>query len=407
MEITLIYPYYTDRIRTKKRVEFPPLGLLYLASSIESTGNIVNVIPVENINDNLERVKNVDTIGFAITSSVTYPLFKSLRKKLEGKAEFYISGNCHTNIFPDTVLSELELDKVFIGESEKTIVSFLKNPNHTKEKIIGDKVDLNNIPFPSRHLLPDSLIYLNNRVGGKLNNAISMISSRGCLHNCTFCAVYNKKSIRYRSRQDFEKELKYLRSAYPKISGVVLLDENFTTDKEHMVNISSLLKKYKLPWECNSRFDTLNIEKIKILAQNDCKEIRVGLESGSSWLLKRMNKKNSLPHAANILKCCKLNSLNVKLYLMHGYPGENMSTTIETIDFLERNRENIGRIALYRFSPLPGSAIYNSSKVLKRSWEEYSIYKNSTHWFGSVEDYNEINLCYLKLNEYINKTFKI
>ncbi|MFB6343520.1 B12-binding domain-containing radical SAM protein [Saccharicrinis sp. FJH62] len=405
MKITLIYPYYTEKIRSTNRVEFPPLGLLYIASVIESMGHQINVIPIENINIDLNTFETVDIIGYGITSSVTYPLFREINDKLRDKAEFFISGNCHTNFFPEMVLNELNLDKVFVGESENTLYKFIKNPNHKKEKIIGDKVDLDSIPMPARHLLPDSLIYLNSRVGGKLNNVISMVSSRGCLNDCTFCAIYNKKSIRYRSPENFENEIIQLKTYYPKVTGIVLLDENFTISNEHVLNISKILKKHNLPFECNSRVDTLNEENIKTLTNNECAEVRIGLESGSTQLLKKMNKRMTLSQVEQVLKLCKTKGLAVKLYLMHGFPGENMQTTNETIKFIEQNKKSINRIALYRFSPLPGSKIFNSSKINKRSWEDYTIYMNDLHWYGSEEDYNELNLSYSKLSEYLNQTF--
>jgi len=406
MRVLLIYPYYTDKIRSKDRVEFPPLGLLYIASSIEALGHVVDVISFENPSFEIKLTHDYDIIGYGITASVTYPMFLKINPNLIGKSEFTIAGNCHVNIFPEKVLSELNLDKVFVGESEDTIQKYISSPDHKKEIIRGSNVDINNIPFPARHLLPDNHIYLNNRIGGQLDNAISMISTRGCLSNCSFCAVYNKKTIRYRSFENFEREVEFLKYSYPNVSGIVLLDENFTINNEHVLGISKVLKNYNFPWECNSRVDTLNRDNIISLAKNGCAEAKLGLESGSMSLLKKMNKKIAISQIEDVMNNCKMYGLSIKLYLMHGFPGENMQTTNETIDFLERNKHKVSRIALYRFSPLPGSGIFNSHKIRKRNWGDYTIYSNDLHWFGSDEEYEIVNSSYVKLNNYINQTFK-
>jgi radical SAM superfamily enzyme YgiQ (UPF0313 family) len=298
------------------------------------------------------------------------------------------------------------LDRVFVGESEKEVLKFIDSPNNNKNIIYGDKVDLNTIPFPARHLLPEDRIYLNNRIGGQLNNVISMISSRGCLDNCSFCAVPSKYSIRYRTAENFENEIVLLKKLYPKLSGIVLLDENFTISTEHVSEISKVLKKHHLPWECNSKANTLlNGDNIKMLAHNGCAETKIGLESGSAHLLSKMNKNIFLSQVEEILKKCKTMGLSIKLYLMHGFPGENMQTTNETIDFLERNKQNISRISLYRFSPLPGSAVFNSLNIKKRNWVDYTIYKNNLQWFVSEEDHDELNLAYTKLSDYLSQVF--
>ena len=38
MKIIFFYYYYDDKIKDKQRVEFPPLGMLYLCSVLEKNG---------------------------------------------------------------------------------------------------------------------------------------------------------------------------------------------------------------------------------------------------------------------------------------------------------------------------------------------------------------------------------
>ena len=44
MKVIFFYYYYDDKIKDKKRVEFPPLGMLYLCSALENIGCEVELI---------------------------------------------------------------------------------------------------------------------------------------------------------------------------------------------------------------------------------------------------------------------------------------------------------------------------------------------------------------------------
>lgn len=198
-----------------------------------------------------------------------------------------------------------------------------------------------------------------------------MISSRGCVFGCKFCAIQNRGKVKFRNLQDFEEEVKYLLKRYPKCDGITLLDETFTLNTKHAVGIANIFKKYGLEWECNSRVDTVNDEIIQALKDSNCQEIRLGIESG----------------------------IPVKLYIMHGYPGENIESSLETIKYLNELREYIHRISLYRFVPLPGSPVFAEGKLNQLDWTDYTIYDNNNHWWGTQADFNNMNIGYRMLEK--------
>lgn len=190
MKIVFVYPYYEERIRSKKRTEFPPLGMLYIAAIFQEQGFDVEVVRLRPSSD-LEKFPEADIYAYAITAVVTYPLFLDAVPKLKHKAKIHILGNTQANTNALDVLKELKLDAVFVGESEESVRKWIRNGCKTRGVIFGDEIDVNNIPLPARKLLPDDYIYLNSRVGGKLHNVISIISSRGCLYRCKFCGIQN------------------------------------------------------------------------------------------------------------------------------------------------------------------------------------------------------------------------
>ena len=95
---------------------------------------------------------------------------------------------------------------------------------------------------------------------------------------------------------------------------------------------------------------------------------------------------------------------------MHGYPGENIETSLETIQYLNELKEYIHRISLYRFVPLPGSPVFAEGKLNKLDWTDYTIYDNNNHWWGTQADFDNMNIGYNMLEKCVksinNKEYK-
>ena len=184
-----------------------------------------------------------------------------------------------------------------------------------------------------------------------------------CLAGKGISRFSNRPPTAFRSLNDIDREVNFILRQYPQCDGITLLDETFTLNAMHAVGVSEIFNKYKLRWECNSRIDTLNKTIINALSESYCAEIRIGIETGSQKLLNSMKKGFLIEQTYETFKALKRAGVQVKIYLMHGYPGEDMSTTSETIRFLHKMRKYIDRISLYRFTPLPGSPIYEETIV--------------------------------------------
>ena len=99
-------------------------------------------------------------------------------------------------------------------------------------------------------------------------------------------------------------------------------------------------------------------------------------------MVDNMNKGINLEKAKGVIKKLHENGIPVKLYIMHGYPGENIETSMQTVQYLNSLREYIHRISLYRFVPLPGSPVFNEGKLNKLDWTDY---KNMNIGYAMVE----------------------
>lgn len=403
-KFVFLYYYYVERIKSKDRIEFPPLGMLYVCSAIEVLGFEVEVLYFTEKTD-VSEIPQADVYLYSISSTASYKFYLALAEKMKlyRPNSIYVAGNTHANVFPEQVLNELRADVVFCGESEHAMQQWILSGMIYRGVIYCKRQNNIDSFYPARHLLSDDKIYMSGRIGGKSKHSISMLSSRGCVYQCQFCAIQNRGGVSYRSKQSFDKEIMQILKSYPKCDGITLLDETFTMNKKHVFDIIDVLGKYDMLFECNSRIDTLCEQVVDALAKSTCQEVRIGLESGSQELLNKMAKGINLQDAKRVFSSLQDHGINVKIYLMHGYPGENRQTTLQTINYLSEICSFINRVSLYRFTPLPGSPIYNTNLVKKRKWEEYTIYDNNVHWWGNEKDYKEMCESYIMLEKFIEK----
>ena len=172
IKVCLVYPecYDVAKFGTKRK-EFPPFGVMYLTSSLEQHGINVQIIKTSQ-NHFVLDFSEFDLVGFSISSSVAYPLIKQTRiNSIFNKNRIIMAGGIHATLYPEQVLKELDLDIVAIGEGEKNIcdiVDHLYDQNfslingiyykaeHTIKKNLNQNIpcNLDNVPFPARHLLP-------------------------------------------------------------------------------------------------------------------------------------------------------------------------------------------------------------------------------------------------------------
>lgn len=425
MKILLFYPEVYEIARFKeKRKEYPPFGIMYLAAILKEENHEVEIRKITSLNQGFD-LKEYDVVSYGLSSSCTYEMMLTSRKKSYFKKNSIIlAGGVHTSIYPEETLKEFEADAVIIGEGEITVpltiercknkdfsylkgVLFKEGINRKKEaSSFVENLDL--IPFPARELLPEEDFIFSGRLSKSNLKMTHIHASRGCPYSCYFCASQNKEH-RYRSPENILKEIVNLKNKYG-IEGFVINDENFIINEKKVINICEILEPLNMPWAALSRVNTINENILKALKKANCIELKFGLETGSDKMMKLMNKQTTCTQAIKALKLCKKYEIKAKLFLIHGFPGENFETTIETINFLKENKEFIDRISLFRWAPLPGSYVYDNPKkfgidIKKLSFKNAVIYGEERGLLLNNLENLVIDKSYSILENYIHENF--
>lgn len=415
-KICLVYPECYEVAKFgNKRKEFPPFGVMYLASALEKENYDVTITATSNDNNSF-NFSDFDMVGFSISSSLSYPLIKETRENSIFKANsIIIVGGIHASLYPMEVIKELDCDIVSIGESEKTIVeianasslgdiSKIKGIYYRKDNNIyitdkrNDINDLDNLSFPARHLLPKEDIIMKRLSNTSLPIA-HVLFSRGCPYHCNFCANQNH-NVRYRSKDNIKEELELLIKDY-NIKGFCVVDDNFLVNKEKAIPIIKEVANLNLKWSTLARVDNVDLELLKELKNSGCIEIKYGVESGSQKMLDLMNKNITIEQIKNAFTLTKDVGINAKALIMHGFPKEDINTTKETIALLEELKMYIYRVGLTYFTYLPGSPIYPNERISCNT----SVYCEEQVPWGNNEEKENVLEARKLLVKYIKKNF--
>lgn len=427
MKVAIIYTEMYEVAHFKNsRKEMPPFGILYLSAIAEAAKAEVKIFKITPSHTSID-LRGFDIIAFSVLASVSYNFVRKIRfSSLYSGKPLIVLGGVHSSVKPEKTIVDFNADILVYGQGELSFFEILSQyPNLDETSILGicykkDGLILKNkpqkhsenldwLPLPSWHLFEKDDVILENPIGGKKEKMTYIMTSRGCKSSCKFCGVMQKK-IQYRSGSHIRTELEYLINNYG-IKGVAIVDDNFTSIPEKTIEICNSISDLGLRWSALSRADSVNVEMLQTMKKAGCVEIKIGVESGSNYLLNAMGKRITTKEIYNAINLAYRFDLSIKIFLMHGFPGENMETTDETISLLKTIRGMITKVSLTRFVPLPGSYVFNhpsefdlhNEKETEGNYERCFMYNNHHHWWGNDEDFTELNLSYQKLVSYLKK----
>ncbi|RLB83755.1 MAG: hypothetical protein DRH17_00955 [Deltaproteobacteria bacterium] len=386
MKITLVQPRPGKYNATYVH---EPLNLGYLASYLKERGfDEVGIIVSAFWEDDKEIVKRCresDVVGFTATSPMMAHAL-SLAKDIKGKDPEIITvfGGPHPTIEPDGTLQNPAVDYVVRGEGEQTFLELIESIDACRStlKIKGLSFkdrhgciihnprrplisDLDVLPFPDRDLLGQAR-FLDIGYEKYGDRGAWVLSSRGCPFRCTYCAS-NKvwtRTWRARSPENIIVEIRSLKLHY-NVDRINFADDTFTISKKRVVDFCKkmMIEKLDVVWACNARVDTVDAELFALMKRAGCTEVWMGVESGSTKILKEIKKEITPKQIIEAFKGAKAAGLKRRGYFMIGSRSESLETIKQTealVDAIEPDR-----LAFSIMTPYPGCEEFEL-------WKKYS-----------------------------------
>jgi len=401
-----------------------PIGVMTLSAICKSLNHETKLIAlkkhslIKTLND-----FNPDLIAYSAMSA-DIDLFRKADESVikwcsnKGKKITRIMGGPHATFFPE-VLEEMHLDAICVGEGDHAIVPIL-NAIEKGEEIkditnvlgIDERIenmkkeliqDLDKLPFADRQ------IYYEAVPSYRMVRMRSVLSSRGCPYNCTYCHnhVFKKmfkgcgEIIRRASVDHVINEIKFIIKNYPPVRLIRFGDDTFA----HFVDdwLVELLTRYKkeinMPFYCLMRSNVLTEEMAKLLVSHGCVSIGMAVESGSESIRNNILGRN-LSDEVVIHSFNNANKYGLKTYgnTMLAIPGGNFKDDLESFFFTKRLKltaPTFGIVVPYPRTALSDFALKYGFLDKNYKFDNYYSDKSAINNFTDKEKEMQLNIVYL------------
>lgn len=413
MNILLINPPYSLQERYGKNLAkfgptTEPLGLAYVAASLEKAGYGVSLLDAaaENLDQEAisQRLKqsSFDLVGITMLTPMYKCSIETVRtvRSAAPQAKIVVGG-VHPSILPvETLKDNPQIDIAVVGEGEITAVE-LARAIEAKTDLKGIPgvcfrdganivlnasrpllKDIDMIPMPSRHLLPMDL-YKMTASRSRKKRCYTIIIARGCPFRCTYCSHPFGRAFRHHSVERIIEELKELVNIYG-AQEINFEADTLTIDKDFLSALCRRLIQEgyaeKIKWTCESRVDTVDKEMLLLMRKAGCWEISYGVESGSQRLLDLIKKDCTLEQVEKVFKITREAGISIRAFFMLGLPTETRKESLETINFAKKLDAAWSQFTVT--VPYPGTELFELAKkdnTLKSyNWEDYRTWAGWT-----------------------------
>jgi radical SAM superfamily enzyme YgiQ (UPF0313 family) len=313
---------------------------------------------------------NPDIVGISIWTTYAASAFHVAKLCKEANpACVVVMGGPHATAKGEEILKiSSDVDYVVRGEGEVTMLELLRQISSGRKSISSiaglsfrnkDTIvhnlprdatkDLGLFRFPDRSLLMNEHKYTSEDMG-------LIMSSRGCPFACSYCATH-RRTVSYRPIDHVVDEIKLVKEEY----GTTLFsfkDDSFTVNKKRVEQFCDKLiaDKLRINWECNTRVDLIDESLLVKMKKAGCNNIKVGIESGSERILKKMNKGITQDQVRIAAKMFRKVGIHWTGYFMMGVPGETVDEIYQTLNFMYEIQPDFASISVYE--PFPGTPMF-------------------------------------------------
>ncbi len=386
IRITLVNPPYPSG--SFLHPPFPSLGLGYIAAVLLKNQYEVDLIDCQTgslshkeFREEIgKRQPDIVAIASAILTHKSALQAANIAREVHPRCLIVVGGP-HVTFWDENALQECpSLDVVVRKEGEYTMLELAQRLEAGKDftdvlgttcrkdgKIVRNPdrpftENLDELPFPARHLWPIECLQ---KYGTTIFN---MITSRGCVHWCSFCIEVRTHGRKYRVRspKNVVDELEFLHNKYG-AGYFAFLDDAFTVDQHRTAEICEEIinRKLKIRWAIETRVDMITRELLLKMKEAGCADIWFGVESGSQQVLDAVKKRISLEQTVRAFQWAKEVGLRPNANVILGVPGETKNVARETIKFVEKLiPDHMGCFTVA--TPYPGTPLYDFVK--KNGW---------------------------------------
>jgi len=383
----------------------PPLSLAYIASVLRENGHHPEIVDA-----NLTRLPDIedfDIVGITSLTS-TYPAALRLAARAKANGKPVVLGGYHASFMDEEALSTGLVDYVVRGEGEYIMldlanalekgrdleevkgISYMRGEELVRTEPAEIVEELDSIPMAARDLLPVKEYPM------RLDGApmTSVITSRGCPYDCSFCAAsrFCGKRWRARSPESVVEEVALLRRQFG-FRAISFMDDNFMLSPKRVSEICDrmLRKKVKVKWMALSRADTVVRERalIEKMYSAGARILFLGIESGAQEVLDDYGKHEDIELFHSAIEILRKYKIRTWASFIIGAAQETKKMVQKTLELAKRLDPYVAQFSI--LTPYPGTALFDSVKhrLLHRNWSlfdgQHAVFRTEFLSGGELE----------------------
>lgn len=381
--VLLVNPYPRLAKTVMEASNLPPVGLCYTAAYLESKGVKCSIIDGRVLKlDEWEVIRQIkekdpDLVGISFNVA-TLTESETIAKACKQLGKKVIMGGPLPTENLQKLLERTGADCIVREEGEKTTLDIVNALNSGKS-LVGVKgltlldsgkllntpeaekiEDLDSLPFPAYHLVPDLKIYKNR---SRKHPIAPLVTHRGCPYGCTFCGS-QRTGFRARSPESVLLEMEHMINKFG-VRQFDILDDNFTLDMARAEKILDMIiaKKWDIGiiFPNGLRADRLTEPIVEKMSKAGVYRTGIGIESGNQAIVDGIVKSLKLSQVRDAVKWLRKNDIIVFGYYQFGLPGETKETMEETIKFAKEVNTHWANFGIT--TPLPGTQLYSQLKA--------------------------------------------
>lgn len=375
------------------RSEYMPFYFLYLAGYLEKEGFSCSIFN-EPVNDECEYsdavikyIRKAAPRFVGLAAFVTdYEQILTLAERVKRETNIpVIVGNAHPSICPeDFIYPSSPFDIAVLGEGEISLKEILvgtplaeiQGIAYLKDgciKITGKRevMDLADCGMPAYHKISMKQYakptkYIIRRIPASV---AVIYTGRGCPFKCVFCAANtvwqankftNHPLVRKRPLIDVIEELTLLEKTFG-FDFFCILDDTFGITAEEVIDFCRAYKSSGLTmlWIAETRVNGAIFRDellLQMMKDAGCIQIDLGVETGSSRLLKVIQKGITPEQIINAFDMCRRNGIRTVANVLINLPTETTEDIRMTEELLDRIKPTF--VSLGVTQPYPGTVCF-------------------------------------------------
>jgi radical SAM superfamily enzyme YgiQ (UPF0313 family) len=336
--------------------QLPSLSLLIIAA-ITAKDIEVSYVEVPDVSQVKELNLENDLVAITSYSAQIYEAYELASRYRDAGIPVVIGG---THAIAEPEEAKRHADSVVIGEAESLW-----------PKLIEDFKQNNLQPFyreehPGTYPLSDSPMPRYELLEPKNYNRLTVQTSRGCPHDCEFCAGSKLFGAGYRLKPVGQviEEIKKIKTNWPK-PFIEFADDNTFVDKGWSKDFVRAITPLEIKWFTETDISVADDEELlKLMYHSGCYQLLIGLESTSkdslngidthNWKLKRADRYIETVHRI------QSNGISVNGCFIVGLDGDTPDIFEEIRDFIQESRLLEAQVTI--LTPYPGTPLYKRLK---------------------------------------------